>query len=104
MREGCSAAKSKSAIKSALTPLAPTKISSPPQSPLPAYRAISPPPPIYTTPKTYLTIADLYMRYAPLNRVYLAFYTASRPTSCLIVRDLYERFHGKEKPSFLKLK
>ena len=37
-------------------------------SPLPEYRAVSPSPPTYeTASKNYLTMADLYMRYAPLK-------------------------------------
>ena len=67
----------------------------PPTTPLPTYRATSPPPPTYATkPKAYLTIDDLYMRYAPLKSVKLVPQPAV-PTSYLTVKDLYKMF---EKP------
>ena len=65
-------------------------------TPPPTYRAMSPPPPTYEPyKKPYLTVADLYMRYAPLSRP-----TITRPTVILptmSMQDLYEKFHGKEK-------
>ena len=56
-----SVTKSRTASKSAVTPLAIAEITvTPPASPLPAYRAVSPSPPSYTKiPRTYLTIDDL---------------------------------------------
>ena len=38
-----------------------------PATPPPTYRVVSPPPPAYKATKAYLTIEDLYMRYAPLR-------------------------------------
>ncbi|CAD6593570.1 MAG: hypothetical protein ASARMPRED_007681, partial [Alectoria sarmentosa] len=74
----------------------------PPATPPPTYRAISSPPPIYQATKPYLTVADLYMRYAPLKSIESAH---SRPTTTLptvilpimSMRDLYKMFHDKEK-------
>ena len=89
-----------------------------PLSALPEYRAVSPSPPTYeTASKNYLTVADLYMRYAPLksavsSRIRHPPITCKsvksswiRPVTCsttvlptLTVKDLYEKFHGKENP------
>ncbi|CAD6592849.1 MAG: hypothetical protein ASARMPRED_006752 [Alectoria sarmentosa] len=101
-----SAAKSIAPHKSSVSALThventPPKISAtPPTTPPPIYRAVSPPPPTYQTitPKTYLTIADLYMRYAPIKSAH------SRPTTTrtmsvlptMSIQDLYKQF-GKEK-------
>ena len=44
-----------------------------PATPPPTYRAVSPPPPVYqATPKAYLTVQDLYMRYASLKFIHPA--------------------------------
>ena len=68
-----------------------------PSTPLPTYRAMSPSPPTYeTVTKPYLTVADLYMRYASLNK-------PRRTTNLMTVlpiismQNLYEKFHNKEK-------
>ena len=70
-----------------------------PISPLPEYRAISPSPPTYK-PRTYLTVDDLYMRYAPLKSIKRS--TRTRPVTVLptlTVKDLYKRFEKRtEKP------
>ena len=75
-----SAAKSISPHKFNLSTLAPvesialnvtilTKLSLSSANPSPTYQAISSPPPTYKPyKKPYLTIADLYMRYAPLSK------------------------------------
>ena len=39
----------------------------PPATPPPRYRIISPPPPAYKAIKDYLTVKDLYIRYTPLR-------------------------------------
>ncbi|CAD6584106.1 MAG: hypothetical protein ASARMPRED_001598 [Alectoria sarmentosa] len=101
-----SAAKSISPHKFSLSALIPAESTIPEtllSTPLPAYRAMSPPPPTYetATPKAYLTIADLYMRYAPLKSIKS---THSRPTTTrtisvlptMSIQDLYKRF-DKEK-------
>ena len=86
-----------------ITPSAECATSSPPSA-LPEYRAVSPSPPTYeTASKNYLTVADLYMRYAPLKSA-----VSSRirhpPITCfrtvlptLTVNDLYKKFHRKER-------
>ena len=68
----------------------------------PTYRAISPPSPIYQATKLYLTIADLYMRYAPLKSINSMHFrpTITRPTmilSIISMQNLYEKFHDKKK-------
>ena len=82
---------------------------SPSSSPLSEYRAVSPPSPIYeniTTsvtpppPKTYLTVTDLYMRYAPLKSVKTLWIRLMNTRFrtilfTLIVQDLYDKFHEK---------
>lgn len=57
-----------------------------PISPLLVYRTISPPPPIYeiATPKTYLTINDLYIRYVPLKYV--------KPSHFMVTRLITTRY------------
>ncbi|CAF9943111.1 MAG: Baculoviral IAP repeat-containing protein 5, partial [Alectoria fallacina] len=94
-----SAAKSLTPHKSSLSALAPVESSLPSATPPPTYRAISPPPPTYEPyKKPYLTVADLYMRYAPLSRP-----PSSKATRTMTVlptmsmQDLYEKFHDKEK-------
>ena len=81
-----------------------TLITSRSVTPPPTYRAVSPAPPTYeTTSKNYLTMADLYMRYAPLKTAksksvqssssFHSIATRSRtmlPT--LSVQDLYMRY------------
>ena len=63
-----SAVKSKTPCKSAVTPFAFVK--TPPGSPLPAYRSVSPPPGYQSIkPQSFLTIDDLFIRYVPLTRV-----------------------------------
>ena len=87
-----SAAKSRTPHKTNLSTLAPIETS----TPLPAYRSVSPPPPTYEPyKKPYLTVADLYMRYASLSKP-----TVTRTMivlSVIFMQDLYEKFHGKEK-------
>ena len=71
-------------------------------SPLPEYRTVSSLLPTYeTVSKNYLTVADLYMRYAPLKSVKSSRSVATRfmAVPILIVKDLYEKFHGKKKPA-----
>ena len=72
----------------------------PPATPPPTYRAISPPPPAYKATKAYLTIEDLYMRYAPLKALRSARQSAhqsacskaTRVSSYLTINDLFRRF------------
>ena len=93
-----SAIKSITPHKSSLSTLThventPSKISTTPSATPPStYRAISPPPPIYQTTKPYLTVADLYMRYAPLSRPR----RTMKVLPTISIQDLYKRF-GKEK-------
>ena len=47
----------------------PSAPATPPATPPPTYRVVSPPPPAYKAKKAYLTIEDLYMRYAPLRAI-----------------------------------
>ena len=91
-----SASRSPTPSKSSVTPLASTEKS----SSLPTYRSISPSPPAYTS-RSYLTIDDLYMRYAPLKHTRYARQPARQHVTVsptLTVHDLYERFHGKTNP------
>ena len=63
-----SASRSLTPSKSSVTPLASTESTCiSPVCSLPAYRSVSPSPPAYTS-RAYLTIDDLYMRYAPLQQ------------------------------------
>ncbi|CAF9925161.1 MAG: hypothetical protein ALECFALPRED_002913 [Alectoria fallacina] len=101
--------KSDTAIKTVLTKLStPEKnatsnanntLSKTSATPPPTYRAISPPPPTYEPyKKPYLTVADLYMRYAPLSRP--SSNKATRTMTVLPImsmQDLYEKFRDKEK-------
>ena len=73
----------------------------PPATPPPTYRAISPPPPAYkAAKKAYLTIEDLYMRYAPLRALrsvrqsahQSACSKATAAPSYLTIHDLFRRF------------
>ena len=91
-----------SALASAETTTLSSPVATSPMTPLPTYRTVSPPPPTYeTAPKTYLTVADLYMRYAPLKSAkssWIRPVTRSRtvfPT--MTVKDLYGKFHDKER-------
>ncbi len=77
-----------------------------PVTPPPTYRAMSPSPPAYQPKKNYLTVADLYVRYAPLKSVLSATKgtrsatqktTASR--AYLTIQNLYERFSQKTRSS-----
>ena len=79
-----SASKSQIASKLAANPLVPAEIA-PPTSPCPEYRAISPAPPEYEPmkPQSYLTIDELYTRYAPLRCM---------RSSHLTIQDLYMRY------------
>ncbi len=69
-------------------------------TPPPAYRATSPSPPAYqAAPKNYLTVADLYVRYAPLKSMLSTAkgsHSATQKTTVsrayLTVQDLYETF------------
>ena len=58
----------------------------------PSYRSVSPTPPAY---KSFLTIQDLYIRYAPLNKLH------QRPTPTVLpvmtIDDLYTKFHKPKK-------
>ncbi len=68
-----------------------------------AYRAPSPSPPAYqAAPKNYLTVADLYVRYAPLKSMLSTAkgsHSATQKTTVsrayLTVQDLYEKFGKK---------
>ena len=64
----------------------------PPLSPVPTFRSVSPPPPAY---KPFLTIDDLYARYAPLNK--LRKQSVPRVLPTMSIQDLYIRFQGKSK-------
>ncbi len=72
-------------------------------TPPPAYRATSPSPPAYqAAPKNYLTVADLYVRYAPLKSMLSTAkgsHSATQKTTVsrayLTVQDLYEKFGKK---------
>lgn len=77
----------------------------PSASPLPSYRSISPPPPAYP----YLTVQDLYIRYAPLKFVKLvkSFTSTPIPTPTpnrtkilptLTIQDLYKKFKKQKTP------
>ena len=68
-----------------------------PATPPPTYRAISPPPPAY---KAYLTIQDLYIRYAPLKSIHSAPKLAPNTASYLTVQDLYKRFKKLSKKPY----
>ena len=90
-----SAAKSITSHKSNLSTLAPVETS----TSLPIYRSVSLSSPTYEPyKKPYLTIADLYMRYAPLSKP-----PSNKATRIMTVlpvmsmQDLYEKFHDKEK-------
>ena len=101
-----SATKSISSHKSNLSALTPIenialKTTITLSSPLPTYRSVSPPSPTYEPyKKPYLTIADLYMRYAPLSKLQ----ARNKATRIMIIlptmsmQDLYKKFHDKEKP------
>lgn len=78
-----------------------------PTTPLPAYRSTSPPPPTYPPIKTknYMTVDDLFMRYAPLKSVQSA--RPIRPTALptMSIHDLYAKFHKSSmqtNPTFTK--
>ncbi|CAF9943623.1 MAG: hypothetical protein ALECFALPRED_000801, partial [Alectoria fallacina] len=70
----------------------------PSTTPPPTYRAISPSPPTYESyKKPYLTVADLYMRYAPLSRPPSTTTRTITVLPTMSMQDLYEKFHDKEK-------
>ena len=80
-------------------------------SPLPAYRAVSPPLSAYqATSRNYLTLNELYMGYASLDRVQSASYIpsksshfrSSKSANYLTIQDLYEMLAGKLRPSSAK--
>ncbi len=80
-----------------------------PVTPPPTYRAMSPSPPAYQPKKNYLTVANLYVQYAPLKSVLSATKgtrsatqktTASR--AYLTIQNLYERFSQKTRSSTFK--
>ena len=87
-----SASASSAPLKSGASSLLPAETAAPP-----TYRSISPPPPTYiaSAPKNFLTIQDLYMRYAPLNQVRSAS-TSSAPkprlATYLTIKDLFLKF------------
>ena len=70
-------------------------------TPPPTYRSISPAPPTYQTtkPRGYLTIDDLFMRYAPLQRIKLdhAVRPISKVLPTMTIQDLYHRFEKQQK-------
>ena len=79
----------------------PTAPATPPATPPPTYRAVSAPPPAYkAAKKAYLTIEDLYMRYAPLKALRSARQSAHQSacskatatSSYLTIHDLFRRF------------
>ena len=61
------------------------------------YRAISSLSSIYQTIKLYLTIADLYMRYASLSRPPSKITRIMTVLPTMFMQDLYEKFHDKKK-------
>ena len=94
--------KASSNVHSAFKNSAPSSANrvSPPATPPPTYRAVSPPPPIYqATPKAYLTVQNLYMRYAPLKSIHPAKLApkSTRIASYLTVQDLCKRFEQSSK-------
>ena len=109
-----SPAKSIAPLKSSLSALTPAESttssadSSPPLLPLSEYRAVSPSSSIYeTTSKNYLTVTNLYMRYAPLKSVKSIEIHSSVTHSRIVlltlsVKNLYEKFHGKESLTGIK--
>ena len=61
---------------------------------------MSPSPPIYEPyKKPYFTIADLYIRYAPLSKFQIRNKVTRIITILFIIsmQNLYEKFHNKEK-------
>ena len=71
------------------------------ETPLSTYRSVSPPPPTYeiATPKTCLTIADLYMRYASSSKLQARSKITRIITvlPIMFIQDLYKKFHNKKK-------
>ena len=95
-----SASKSTLPLEFAVTPL--VSLKNAPPSPaistlsLPAYRAFSPSPPTYVKPRDYLTIDDLYMKYAPLKHIRSSYSTRPRVTlPVMTMQDLFEKFREK---------
>ncbi|CAF9916932.1 MAG: hypothetical protein ALECFALPRED_010915 [Alectoria fallacina] len=89
-----SAAKSISPHKSSLSTLASVE-----STPLPAYRSVSSPPPTYEPyKKLYLTVADLYMRYALLSKPSFIITRIVTVLFIMFMQNLYEKFYDKEKP------
>ena len=89
------------AVPSKSTVIARSAPATPPATPPPTYRAVLPPPPAYkTAKKAYLTIEDLYIRYAPLRALRLvrrsahqsACSKATRVSSYLTIHNLFRRF------------
>ena len=79
----------------------PQKLATPPATPPPIYRAVSPPPPAYkAAKKAYLTVEDLYIRYAPLRALRPVRQSAHQSacskaipvSSYLTIYDLFRRF------------
>ena len=103
--------KSKAPHKSSLSPLIIAEsttssaecVTSSPPSALPEYRAVLPSSPTYeTASKNYLTVTNLYMRYASLKSVVFSRIRHSLITCfrtvlfILTVKNLYKKFYEKE--------
>ena len=97
------------AVPSKPTVIARSAPATPPATPPPTYRAVSPPPPAYkAAKKAYLTIEDLYMRYAPLRALrsvrqsaYQSAYSKATATSSyLTIHDLFRRFGKRTSAKF----
>ena len=89
------------AVPSKPTVIARSAPATPLATPPPTYRAVSPPPPAYkAAKKAYLTIEDLYMRYAPLRALrsvrksahQSVCSNATATSSYLTIHDLFRRF------------
>ena len=76
-----------------LAPLPPAPLSLIPPLLASFYRATSPPPPTYK-PKTYLTIHNLFIRYAPLYRITKQY--TLLPAKPMSIDNFYKKF-GKNK-------
>ena len=67
-------------------------------TPLSVYRSVLSSPFTYEPyKKLYLTVADLYMRYALLNRSSFIITRIMIILFIMFMQDLYEKFHDKEK-------
>ena len=89
------------AVPSKPTIIARSAPATPPATPPPIYRAVLPPPPAYkAAKKAYLTVEDLYIRYAPLRALrsvrqsahQSACSKATRVSSYLTIHNLFRRF------------